>query len=81
VMVSLAQMEGRICLQVRDDGVGFDTSGIGVPSPQARASGWGLVGMRERVALVGGQFTVESQLGHGTRVIVDLPLKTKEDRQ
>jgi signal transduction histidine kinase len=74
VMVSLAQMEGRICLQVRDDGVGFDTSGIGVPSPQARASGWGVVGIRERVALVGGQFTVQSQLGRGTQLTVELPM-------
>ena len=71
VMLTLGQDSVR--LEVRDNGVGFDASGIGVPSSQARASGWGLVGMRERVALAGGQFTLQSRLGHGTRVIVELP--------
>jgi signal transduction histidine kinase len=74
VTISLTQTQGSVRLEVKDDGVGFDAVAIGVSSPQARPSGWGLVGMRERVALAGGQFTVQSQLGHGTRVIVELPL-------
>jgi signal transduction histidine kinase len=74
VTVTLTQRPDGVHLTVKDDGVGFDTSGIGAPSSQARASGWGLVGMRERVALAGGHFTIQSQLGHGTLVIVELPL-------
>ena len=75
VTVTLTQERDSVCLEVKDDGVGFDSSAIGVPSPQARASGWGLVGMRERVALAGGEFAVQSQLGHGTRVTVEVPLQ------
>jgi len=75
VTVRLTQERDSVCLEVKDDGVGFDSSAIGVPSPQARASGWGLVGMRERVALAGGEFAVQSQLGHGTRVTVEVPLR------
>lgn len=79
VTVTLTRTQGGVRLQVKDDGVGFDAVATGAPSPQARASGWGLVGMRERVALAGGQFSVESRLGHGTRVIVELPLRTMDD--
>jgi signal transduction histidine kinase len=81
VTVTLAQERNGVRLEVKDDGVGFDASAIGVPSPQARASGWGLVGMRERVALAGGEFAVHSKLGHGTRVTVELPLQKMDDRR
>jgi signal transduction histidine kinase len=65
-------LEGRadaVSLIIEDDGVGFDaehTSG-------ANGKGLGLVGMRERAALVGGTAEVESQPGEGTRVIVRIP--------
>ena len=53
---------GDIVLQVRDDGLGFDPQ-------QAEAEGhFGLAGMRERAALVGGVLTVTSQPGAGTVV-------------
>jgi signal transduction histidine kinase len=74
VTVKLTQEQNSVRLEVRDDGIGFDAGAIGAPAEQARASGWGLVGMRERAALVGGQFTIQSQVGHGTAVIVELPL-------
>jgi signal transduction histidine kinase len=74
VTVTLTQEQNSVRLEVRDDGIGFDAAAIGAPAAQARASGWGLVGMRERAALVGGQFTIQSQVGHGTAVIVELPL-------
>lgn len=54
-------------LSVRDDGVGFDTSN-GV-----REDGFGLVSMRERAQLLGGEFHVSSQPGAGTRIIVRFP--------
>jgi PAS domain S-box-containing protein len=65
-------LEGRadaVSLIIEDDGVGFDaenTSG-------ANDKGLGLVGIRERAALVGGTAEVESQPGEGTRVIVRIP--------
>ncbi len=57
---------GRLDLLVADDGRGFD--------PTARHSGFGLVGMRERVDLVGGDLRIESSGGAGTRVVASMPL-------
>ncbi len=54
---------GRIRLAVRDDGVGAaNTSG-----------GFGLVGMRERILMLGGDFKIETQPGQGFRLEVTLP--------
>ena len=58
---------GIIGLEVEDDGTGFDTR-------QEFPGHLGLQSMRERVAELGGQFSVESTLGSGTRVIVQIPV-------
>lgn len=65
VTVSLGVLDGRAEVVVQDDGVGFDPA-----SPRA---GYGLDGMRERLALVGGHLQLDSGDG-GTRVTVTLPL-------
>ncbi|WP_041656432.1 cache domain-containing protein [Azoarcus sp. KH32C] len=56
------------CLTVRDDGVGF-----ALGDPKAKA-GFGLVGMRERVRLLQGSFTIESAPGEGTVIDVAIPV-------
>jgi PAS domain S-box-containing protein len=72
-------LEGRadaVSLIIEDDGVGFDsenTSGV-------NDKGLGLVGIRERAALVGGTAEVESQPGEGTRVIVRIPIPHPEQK-
>jgi two-component system sensor histidine kinase UhpB len=53
-------------VEVRDDGMGFDTA--------AQTEGFGLVGIRERVFLVGGKLELESG-GQGTLVRAELPIK------
>jgi signal transduction histidine kinase len=59
---------------VSDNGKGFELERMrGVPRPGA--SGSGLLGMRERVELLGGMFQVESELHQGTRVVASIPLK------
>ena len=66
--VDVRQEDSRIFLSVEDDGKGFD---------QARAQSeikLGLVGMRERMHLIGGSMTVESSPGHGTTISVSVPL-------
>jgi len=65
-------LEGRadaVSLIIEDDGVGFNVESVS----GANDKGLGLVGMRERAALVGGTAEVESQPGEGTRVIVRIP--------
>jgi PAS domain S-box-containing protein len=55
-------------LIIEDDGIGFDPS-----SGEAEQRGFGLVGMRERAALVGADLQIESAPGRGTTVIVRMP--------
>jgi signal transduction histidine kinase len=64
--LQVAEREGRVDVLVSDDGHGFD--------PVAKRGGFGLLGMRERVELAGGELQVESKPGSGTRVMASIPL-------
>ena len=66
VWISLAEVDGQVRVEVRDDGVGFDSA---VP----QASAFGLLGMRFRVEAEGGTLAVEAVPGRGARVTVTLP--------
>jgi signal transduction histidine kinase len=57
-------------LEVQDDGIGFDAAAVEA-NPERPA--WGLMGMQERVALMGGQFRISSQRGHGTLIEIRVP--------
>jgi signal transduction histidine kinase/ligand-binding sensor domain-containing protein len=69
VEVALRQHSGEIHLAVKDDGRGFDTS-----HGTAQFGHYGIVGMRERVAEIGAELSVSSELGVGTEVDVILPV-------
>jgi signal transduction histidine kinase len=72
VQVELRQRGADIHLVVRDDGVGFDSQ-----TAQARAAGgasFGLLGMRERVELVGGRLSITSAPEQGTEIHASFPL-------
>ena len=56
----------HIEIEISDDGVGFE--------PNLVREGFGLVGMRERAALLGGTLRIESTRGSGTRVWAEIPL-------
>ena len=58
----------RLCVEVYDDGRGFD------PGAEPAAARAGIAGMRERAALLGGDLDVTSQPGGGTRVRVEVAL-------
>lgn len=66
--VRLMRLPDSLKVEVEDDGVGFDPNRE-VPEP----AGFGLVGMRERAAMLGGRLTVVSSPGTGTRLFIDLP--------
>ena len=68
VDVRLALEDGWLCLTVSDDGRGF------IPAP-GRPSSFGLVGMRERVLMLGGSLQLDSRLGEGTTLNVRIPLE------
>jgi signal transduction histidine kinase len=69
VSISVTFDESGARLVVDDDGNGFTVA----PSAGAVADGFGLLGMTERAALVGGTVEIKSQLGAGTRVTVAVP--------
>ncbi len=60
----LERRSDSVLLVVEDDGIGFDADG------GATGRGFGLVGMQERAALVGGSLEIESSPGKGTTVLV-----------
>ncbi|MFL5953781.1 MAG: sensor histidine kinase [Gaiellaceae bacterium] len=71
VSITLEEMPDGVRLLVSDDGVGFDVSHTVVAA--ARRGRLGLVGMSERVRLLGGAFSLTSSPGGGTNVCVTLP--------
>jgi len=66
VDVHLRCIPEQVVLTIRDNGVGFDTG-------QARR-GLGLANMQERMLVVGGRLTIESQTGTGTTVLAEVGL-------
>jgi PAS domain S-box-containing protein len=72
--VDLGANEKGVTLSVLDTGKGFDTS---VHNP---AAGIGLIGMRERLRLVGGKLLVKSAPGRGTEIIAEVPLDTSANK-
>jgi signal transduction histidine kinase len=65
VSVLLHPKPGRVAVMIEDDGRGFAEEG--------ETEGIGLLGMRERVALVGGTVTFETSPGAGTTIVVEVP--------
>jgi len=72
VTVSLARAGDTLEVVVEDDGRGFDVEPLAVPD---EGRGWGLAGMRERVALLGGTLSVTSRPQSGTRVSAAIPVE------
>ena len=71
VWIELSQAGDALDLSVRDDGVGFE---VAKTLERAPSSGHlGLLGMIERVQILGGDIAVDSKLGHGTRIGISFP--------
>jgi signal transduction histidine kinase len=60
---------GKLNLQVEDRGCGFDAEAT-LKAPRSS----GLIGMRERISLLGGSMTIESSQGVGTTITAELPV-------
>ncbi|MDW8212834.1 MAG: sensor histidine kinase [Roseiflexaceae bacterium] len=67
VQVTLAREGSRVRLEIVDDGRGFDPQKIA-------AERFGLTGMRERAALIGGTIDIQSRPGYGTSIVILAPL-------
>lgn len=71
--VTMTRLRTGIRLEVVDNGMAFDVERLMSPQWKQRL---GLIGMRERVEMVGGRFSVESAPGKGTIVRADVPFST-----
>ena len=74
IRVSLARRDNRICIDVRDWGIGFNPSAVAEQR-------FGLQGIRERTRLLEGSVAIESTPGQGTHIAVELPLARTENAQ
>ncbi|MBB6447271.1 sensor histidine kinase [Bacillus benzoevorans] len=68
VLVKLENYKDKITIIIQDDGKGFDKE-------TRKESSFGLIGMRERVDLLDGELTIDSEIGKGTTVTIKVPLK------
>ncbi len=78
VNISLTSADGILKLNVEDNGIGFC-----VEEALAKRDSFGMSGMRERVALLGGKFYVESRMEgpkRGTKISIELPIAKLEAR-
>jgi signal transduction histidine kinase len=71
VRLGAAVNEGRLRLELRDNGRGLPTDYV---------IGYGLRNMRDRARLLGGELSLDSRPGHGTVVIVDVPWREEGER-
>ena len=66
VLVALAQPDGQLAVEIRDDGCGFD---------QATVRGLGLASLADRIAIVNGTLHIDSTPGRGTTLRAEVPLR------
>jgi signal transduction histidine kinase len=67
------QQNGNLNIEIQDDGIGFDLSQVEYSAERQR--GLGLAGMQERVGLLGGHIQILSNPGHGTQIVIDVPME------
>ena len=73
VLIQVEEREHDLQVEIEDDGHGFDPASVTVPGPSGR--GLGLLGMRERLSMVGGSVEVISSANAGTRVVLRVPFE------
>ncbi len=78
VTVSLLYEDSRIKVDITDDGIGFDVQGVLRDADTGANSGYGILGLRERVSLLEGDVNIYSKPGEGTRVNIEIPLSSLE---
>jgi signal transduction histidine kinase len=78
VNVDLSYVYPNLIIEIEDDGVGFDVKNVIGSADTVSKSGFGIMGLRERVALLDGTLRIHSTTGEGTRVSITIPLNLPE---
>jgi two-component system, NarL family, sensor histidine kinase YdfH len=69
VKVTIKKANNSLIIEIIDNGIGFKTNSIG-----KQAGKYGLLGLNERVRLIGGKIVIDSHPGKGTKVSVTVPI-------
>lgn len=77
VRIAVERRDSFFSLAAIDDGIGFDVAEV--LTREAFQAAFGLSGMQERVALVGGTLQIQSWPGQGTQIAIDVSLKPWEE--
>lgn len=78
VVINLSLSESTLSLYVSDDGKGFNLDEVNKRSYD-NSGGFGLYSMKERVELLSGTFELQSNIGQGTRLMIEIPLKSNAE--
>jgi PAS domain S-box-containing protein len=73
--ITVTRGREHVRVEVRDNGLGFDPTRL---EQQANGSGFGLFSIRERLEMIGGRMEINSEPGHGTRVVLLAPLEASQ---
>jgi signal transduction histidine kinase len=72
VLLQVQAQNGQLALEIEDDGDGFDPAEV--PPPHDNGRGLGLLGMKERMEVLGGTLVIDSAPGQGTHLRFEVPL-------
>ena len=76
-MMTIEQLNGDLCITVRDEGAGVDlAAATATNQPSASSSKFGLFSIRERMLSIGGRLEIDSSPGRGMTACLILPLNT-----
>ena len=79
IQVGIQFVEGEaVVIVVEDDGIGFDMEAL--KQEWVNRESFGLMSMKERIELLGGEFEVTSAPGRGTRIVARLPFEEMKER-
>ncbi|WP_069649188.1 sensor histidine kinase [Caloranaerobacter ferrireducens] len=78
VQIKIETTLKKINIVVKDDGIGFDVEKK-LKETNIFEGGFGILGMRERVELLNGEFQIISSIGRGTSIIFRIPIDGKDD--
>jgi signal transduction histidine kinase len=77
VEISLVKRDSKILASIQDNGKGFDLEKV--LHPESPERGFGLIGIQERISLLGGQIEIQSRPGFGTLIQVEVSYKNVRD--
>lgn len=72
-IVNIKRFENKVIITIEDNGRGFDILKV-----KSSYGGLGLVGLKERTQLLGGEFAIDSEVEEGTRIEVKIPIPNQQ---